>query len=300
MANKVVNEKITSVIARESDGNIQITFTIPFDLIKKAEDETIIELAKDIEIPGFRKGMAPVSKAAEKIPQSKIVEHSLAHILPKALSDAVTENKLRIAIYPKFELVSAEEGKDWQIRGTTCELPEVTLGDYKKEIAGALRADSIIVPGKDKSEESQSAEATRQKKEEIVIKALLSGVKITIPKILIEEEADSRLSNLLSRLEKLGLALESYLTSIGKKAEDLRADYANQAREAIALDLILSKVAEAENIKIGEKEIEEALGMSQISQKVASENPEEIESRKRLLESLLKRRSALDFLINLG
>lgn len=291
---------ITSVIARESDGNIQITFTIPFDLIKKAEEETIAELAKDVEVPGFRRGMAPIAKAAEKIPQSKIVEHSLAHILPKALSDAVTENKLKIAIYPKFELVSAEEGKDWQIRGVTCELPEVTLGDYKKEIAGALRADSIIVPGKDKPEGSESEETTRAKKEGIVIKTLVSIVKITIPKILIEEEADSRLSNLLSRLEKLGLALESYLTSIGKKAEDLRADYANQAREAIALDLILSKVAEAENIKIGEKEIDAALNMSQISQKVASENSEEIESRKRLLESILKRRSALDFLINLS
>jgi FKBP-type peptidyl-prolyl cis-trans isomerase (trigger factor) len=290
---------ITSVIARESDGNIQITFTIPFDLIKKAEDETIVELAKDVEIPGFRRGMAPVSKAAEKIPQSKIVEHSLAHILPKALSNAVTENKLRIAIYPKFELVSAEEGKDWQIRGTTCELPEVILGDYKKEIAGALRSDSIIVPGKT-DDAKLSAEASRGKKEEIVIKTLLEKIKIVIPKILIEEEADSRLSQLLARIEKLGLALESYLASIGKKAEDLRADYANQAREAIALDLILSKVAESENIKIGEKEIEGALGMSQISQKVASENSEEIESRKRLLESILKRRSALDFLINLA
>jgi len=295
-----MHDKITSVIARESDGNIQITFTIPFDLIKKAEDETIVELAKDVEIPGFRRGMAPVTKAAEKIPQGKIIEHALAHILPKALSEAVAENKLRIAIYPKFELISAEEGKDWQIRGITCELPEVTLGDYKKEVGGALRADSIIVPGKDKPEESQSAEAVRSKKESIVIKTLLDSVKVTIPKILIEEEADSRLSQLLARLEKLGLALESYLASIGKKAEDLRADYANQAREAIALDLILSKVAESENIKIGEKEIDAALGMSQITQKVASENSEEIESRRRLIESILKRRSALDFLINLS
>jgi FKBP-type peptidyl-prolyl cis-trans isomerase (trigger factor) len=174
----------------------------------------------------------------------------------------------------------------------------VTLGEYKKEIAGALRADSIIIPGKEK-DETQTAESIRAKKEGIVIKTLLSNIKITIPKILIEEEADSRLSSLLSRLEKLGLALENYLASIGKKAEDLRADYANQAREAIALDLILSKVAEAEGIKVGEKEIDAALGMSQVAGKAASENPEEIESRKRLLESILKRRSALDFLINL-
>jgi len=291
-------DKITSVIARESDGNIQITFTIPFTEIKGAQEETIKEFAKDIEIPGFRKGMAPVGKVAEKIPQSKLIEHSLSHILPKALAEVVSENKLKIAVYPKFELISAKEGENWQIRGITCELPEVDLGDYKKVIAGASRASSLWTPGKGKPEEKK--EPTREEKEQIVIKTLLDNVKVTIPKILIEEEADNRLSSLLSRLEKLGLALESYLASIGKKPEDLRADYTTQARDAIALDLILTKIAETEGIKIDQKEIEEALGISQAAAKDKEKSPEEIENRKRLLESILKRRAALDFLIKLG
>jgi FKBP-type peptidyl-prolyl cis-trans isomerase (trigger factor) len=293
-------EKITSVIAKESDGNIQITFTIPFSVVKLAQEETIKEFAKDTEIPGFRKGMAPVDKVAAKIPQNKLIEHSLAHILPKALSEVITENKLKIAVYPKYELISAETGKDWQIRGITCELPEVILGDYKKAVAGALRVDSIIVPGKNSNEESHSTEASRDKKEQIVVKALLDSVKINIPKILIEEEADSRLSNLLSRLEKLGLALESYLASIGKKAEDLRADYANQAKDAIALDLILSKVAETEAVKIDPKEIETALKMSQATKQGKDEPDVDVEHQKRYLESILKRRAALDFLVKLG
>jgi FKBP-type peptidyl-prolyl cis-trans isomerase (trigger factor) len=287
-----VTDKITSVIAKESDGNIQITFTIPFSVVKLAQEETIKEFAKDTEIPGFRKGMAPVDKVADKIPQSKLIEHSLAHILPKALSEVITENKLKIAVYPKYELVSAETDKDWQIRGITCELPEVTLGDYKKAIEGELRSNSIIIPN--------SAETSRDKKEQIVVKTLLDSVKVNIPKILIEEEADSRLSNLLSRLEKLGLALENYLSSIGKKAEDLRADYAKQAKDAIALDLILSKVAETEEVKIDPKEIETALKMSQVAKQGKDEPDVDVEHQKRYLESILKRRSALDFLIKLG
>ena len=293
-------DKITSVIARESDGNIQITFTIPFSVIKNAKEETIKEFAKDTEIPGFRKGMAPVDKVAEKIPQNKLIEHSLSHILPKALAETITENKLKIAVYPKYELISAEEDKAWQIKGTTCELPEVELGDYKKLVEGELRSNSIIVPGKDKGEESHSAEASRDKMEQIVVKALLDNVKVNIPKILIAEEADSRLSNLLARLEKLGLALESYLTSIGKKAEDLRADYANQAKDAIALDLILSKIAETEGVKIDPKEIETALKMSQAAKQSKDEPDVDAEHQKRYLESILKRRAALDFLVKLG
>jgi FKBP-type peptidyl-prolyl cis-trans isomerase (trigger factor) len=293
-------DKITSVIARESDGNIQITFTIPFSIVKAAEEETIKEFAKDTEVPGFRRGMAPIEKVAEKIPQGKLIEHSLSHILPKALSESITENKLKIAVYPKFELISADEGKDWQIRGVTCELPEVILGDYKKAITGELRSDSIIVPGKDKVEDSHAAEASRDKKEQIVVKALLENVKVTIPKILIEEEADSRLSNLLGRLEKLGLALESYLSSIGKKPQDLRADYAKQAQEAISLDLILSKIAENEGVNIDQKDIDAALSMSQSTAQVKNETAQDLESRRRLLESILKRRAALDLLIKLS
>ena len=288
-------DKITSVIAKEQGGDIQITFTIPSSVISTAKAETIKEFAKDAEIPGFRKGMAPLEKVAEKIPQAQLIEHSLSHLLPKALAEAVTENKLKIAIYPKFELISAEEGKDWQIRGTTCELPEVTLGEYKKAVTGALRADSIIVPGKDKKEEP-----TREQKEGVAIKALLDSVKIEIPKILIEEEADSRLSSLLARLEKLGLALEGYLAQIGKKAEDLRADYATQARDAISLDLILNKIAETEGIKVEEKDIDGALAMSQATTQGKKESEEEVANHRRYIESILKRRSALDFIISLG
>ena len=290
---KIVNDKITSVIARESDGNIQITFTIPWNVVQKEQEETVREMAKDVEIPGFRKGTAPLSKVREKIPQSTVIEHSLGHILPKALSEAVTENKLRLAVYPRFELVSAKEGEAWQIRGVTCELPEVKLGDYKKQVQGALRADSIIVPGK---EESHSPEASRDKKEGIVLKALIDSVKIDIPKILIQEEADGRLSSLLARLEKLGLALESYLASINKKAEDVRAEYALQAKDAISIDLILNTIAEVENLKIESSEIDSAIAMSQAS-KDQNEDPE---SRKRLIESILKRRKALDYLLSLG
>ncbi|MGA2910667.1 MAG: trigger factor [Candidatus Microgenomates bacterium] len=291
-------DKITSIIAREDDGNIQITFTIPFQIVKAAEDETVKEFAKDTEIPGFRKGMAPLGKVAEKISQSQLIERSLSHILSKALSEAISENKLKIAVYPKFELISAKENESWQIRGITCELPEVILGDYKKAVEGASRASNLWTP--DKGAPTEKKEPTNEEKEQVVVKTLLETVKIKIPRILIEDEADSRLSNLLSRLEKLGLALEGYLSSIGKKPEDLRADYARQAQDAISLDLILSKIAEAEGIKIDPKEVDSALGMSQSAAQVKEEAPEDIESRKRLLESILKRRAALDFLIKLS
>lgn len=290
--------KITSVIAREDDGNIQITFTIPFPVIKRAQDDTIVEMAKDIEVPGFRKGMAPIAKVAEKVSQNALIEHSLSHILPKVLSEVITENKLKIAIYPKFELISANADEPWQIRGVTCELPEFSLGEYKKAIQGSIRVGNLWTPGKGAPEKPK--EPTREEKEQMVIKTLVDSVKIVIPKILIEEEVASRLSNLLARIEKLGLALEGYLASIGKNVDSLRAEYEAQAKDAIALDLILTKVAIEENLKVNPAEIDAALKMSVATANSKVEDKEDLESRKRMIESILKRRQALDFLIALA
>lgn len=233
-------------------------------------------MAKDIEVPGFRKGKAPLNKVKGKISQPILVEHSLGHILPKALADAIKKHKLKIAIYPKYKLISAKDNEDWQIRAVTCELPQISLGDYKQSLADFVGKTNI-------------KKIPRDKKEQAVIKYLLDNIKLTIPKILVEEEVGSRLSNLLARIEKLGLALENYLTSIGKTSEALRSEYEAQAKDAISIDLILSKIVESENISVSEKDIEEAVHVS--SAKPESRN---------IIASVLKKRKALEFLINLA
>lgn len=279
-----MSTKITSTVAKEEDGDIQITFTIPSELISSTKKEVIEELSKDITVPGFRKGMAPLPKVEDKIPPETLREHILSHILPKAFSEAVTTEKINPAIYPKFEAIKLEDDKDWQIRAITCELPKITLGDYKKKLAGELRAKSIVVPGK---------EITKEEKDSNLIKAIIDTVKISIPKILIEEEVNGRLSQLLERIEKLGLSLEGYLKSVGKTPEQIREEYALQAKDAISLELILNEVANDEKIEVAEKDIEDFI-------KSTGSDPLKVEKDQRnSLKRVILRRSALDKLASL-
>ena len=286
---------IESVLAREADGTIQITFTIPFSIIKSEQEEALAHLAKEVEIPGFRKGNAPLEKARESISSASLIEHALSHILPKALGDALTKFKIKPLIYPKFELIKAKDGEDWQIRGITCEMPEIKLGDYQKAIKGTLSASSIWTPNKGKGEAPK--EKSKEEKEQEAIKTLLALSEITIPKPLVDEEVDARLSGLLERTERLGLSLEKYLASIGKNPETLRSDYETQAREALKLDLVLTKIAEEKGIKVSESEIDAA-----IKETVSGENSFEnlnTPERRRLVGSLLRKRRALDSLVSL-
>lgn len=277
------DQKITSTVAKEDNGNIQITFTIPYSQITSAQGKVVEEYAKEAEIPGFRKGNAPIEKVKGKIPAATLTEKALAKILPEALSSAINENKIRPAIYPKFELISAKENENWQVRAVTCELPAVILPDYAK-----LIKEGIIKTPK---------EFTKEEKEQKAIKILLDSIKINIPKLLLTEEVDARLSSLLQRIEKLGLSLEGYLGSIGKTPERLREEYGLQAKNTISIELILNEVIKDQKIEVSEKEVDEAIKAASADPKLAKslDTPEQ----RRFIQSVLARRSALDYLVSL-
>ncbi len=288
-------EKVSYTVAKSKDSTIQITFTIPFKKIKKARETVAMDIGKDMELPGFRKGNAPLEKLLAQIPQNTLVENILRAILPEFLGKAIEEHKIRPAIYPKFELVSANEDENWQVRGTTCELPEVKLGNYKKMISDAAKTEAIWTPDSKESDKKEDKKKvlSREEKEQKVIKALGKSIKITIPRPLIEEEVNRRLSDLLQRIEKLGLTLEAYLASIGKTADAIRKDYEEQAKEAIRFDLILGKIVVEEKINVSKEEVEQTLKAYSQGDKPGTPPSGD---QKALIETVLKKRAALDAL----
>jgi FKBP-type peptidyl-prolyl cis-trans isomerase (trigger factor) len=288
-------EKVTYVVAKDKDGTIQITFTIPFKDIKKSREIVAKNIGKDMELPGFRKGMAPLNKLLDHIPQNTLIENTLRTILPEALGRALEEHKIRPAIYPKFELISVKENENWQVRGITCELPEVKLGNYKKIISDAAKTEAIWTPDSKESDKKASKKKvlSREEKEQSVIKILGESIKIIIPKPLIEEEVNRRLSDLLQRIEKLGLTLEAYLSSIGKTADVIRKDYEDQAKEAIRFDLILGKIAVEEKVKVSKEEVEQTLKAYSQGDKPGTAPAGD---QKTIIETVLKKRAALDAL----
>lgn len=268
---------VTTNIARTDDGTIQINFSIPKADIDKAQEKALAEFTKTVTVAGFRKGKAPVEKVKDKVDAGKLLEKTLGQILPDAYTKAITENKITPIIYPKFEIL--KQGEVWEVQAKIAELPQVELPNYNDIVKKALKGTK-----------------TKQEKEEAVIKALLASIKIKLPKIIIDEEVNARLSELLNRTEKLGLKLEQYLQSIGKDEKTLRADYEKQVIDGISLELILNKIAEVEKTQVDEKEVETALKTSGFK----DEHAEHTEQQKQLIRSVLKRRIVLDQLSKLN
>lgn len=255
---------ITSNFFKKEAGNIEVIYTIPADLISITKEEVVKELGKDITLPGFRKGMAPQTQVENSIPQDKLNEHILSHLLPKAFADSVKEHKFNPAIYPKFEVVKIGQGSEWQIKALTCELPKITLGDYRKKLKG--------------------------KTTDELIKELPEVINLEIPKLLIDEEVNERLSQLLARIEKLGLQLEGYLKSVGKTVEQLRDEYQKQSKDAISLELILNEIANVEKIDVTDIEIDEFIKTT------GQENAKITDDQRKMLKRVVMRRKALEIL----
>lgn len=289
------DRQFSYTVAKEPEGDVQITFNLPWRMVKPAYDGVLKDVAEATEIPGFRKGNAPLAKVRQAVSEEKLISNTLIKLLPDALGQAIAEHKLKLAIYPKYTVLKSHEGEDWEIRALSCEIPEFKTGNYKQAIAGALRAKAIWTPGKGKkAEEKQPSDEETQQE---IIKVLVKLVPVKVPKMLVEEEVNHRLSDLLSRIEKLGISLESYLGNTGKSAEALREEYRQQAHDAFILDFILDKIAEEEKIIADEKKVDEAIKAS--SADVELQKKLNTPEQRRIVASLLRRRACLDYLRSL-
>jgi trigger factor len=288
-------QEIKRVVAKAEDKTVQITFTIPSGIIKSEEEKILSDLGRDMQIAGFRKGKAPIAKVKENVKQEEIIEKILTRVVLPALREALEKENIKPIIYPRFELLSAKENEDWEVRVTTCEMPEVELGDYKEEIRKELKTEKIWTPDKKGQEEKKQ---TQEEKEQKVIETLLKTSKVEIPSLLVSEEVESRLAQLLERIEKLGLSLERYLESIGKTAESLRKEYEDQTKQSLALELTLNKIASEEKLDVPDEEIEKVLEMTNST---TGEVPDEekLSQQREIVRSVLLRRKALELLTSL-
>lgn len=280
-----------STLQKQEDGTITLTITIPSEMVKKTREAIIEDAVKNAEIAGFRKGKAPRKLVEEQLSTEKVKEETLKKLLPDAYLQAVREYKIRPIINPQIHVqklddpsASSGQATDWEFTATTCEMPHVDLGDYKTAIGKVTAKSKIIIPGKEKEEP----------KLDDIVRALLTFVKVIIPKVLVANETERLLSQTLDEIKRLGLTLDQYLASTGKTPETLRSDYEQKAISDMKFEFALQKISEAEKIIVEEKEIDEALLKAK-----SEEEKKNLEANRYMLASILRQQKTLDFLKNL-
>lgn len=271
-------------IERKPDGSIQLTIIIPKSDISKIRENLINDAVTNAEISGFRKGKAPRDIVEKSLDKGKINEEVLKKLLPTAYISTIQENNLKPIMNPKIHVDKLEEDKDWEITAITCELPEIKLNSYKEEVKKITAKSKIVIPGKEKQEP----------KIDEIVNAVLKEAEVNIPPVLIEQEVDRLLAQTLDEIKRLGLTLDQYLASTGKKPDTLRAEYMKKAEDDVKLEFVLQKISETEKIVVEDREITEAI--QKAKDPIEKEN---LTKNSYMLASILRQQKTLDFLKNL-
>lgn len=271
-------------ITRAEDGTITLKITVPFKTVEEARQEITNALIKDIVVPGFRKGMAPKNIAETHLKKEAVQEEVLKKVLGKAYNETVKKEQLTPIITPQIHVETFEDGTDLVFTAELCEAPQVTLGNYKDEVSKVTSKTKIVVPGKEAAKPNMDA----------ILDAVVNSAKVTIPKVLYEQEANKLLSQMLDELKTLGLSLEQYLASRGKTAEGMRVEYEDKAKRDLALEFVLRKIADTENITVEQKDVDDVLRdiKDETQKKQMLSNPY-------FLASIIKQQKTLDFLVKI-
>ena len=129
----------------------ELEITVDAEKFQNAIKEAYKKNAKNINIPGFRKGKAPYAFVEKYYGAEVFFEDALNLIYAEVVDEAITESGLKV-INDKmdFDLVSIskEEGVDFKVTLTT--YPEITIGEYK-----GLKAEKVIAKVEDSEVDAQ-------------------------------------------------------------------------------------------------------------------------------------------------
>ncbi len=99
---------------------------------KEAYKKTAREFAQHVNVPGFRKGKAPIKMIEEQVGADRIKAETMNNLLSEVLYEAFEKEDLDVISIPNIDKVDFEDPeKEITIVATIELVPDVKLGNYK-------------------------------------------------------------------------------------------------------------------------------------------------------------------------
>ena len=116
----------------ENANEVKFEITVEAEKFDNAIKKVYFQSAKYFNIPGFRKGKAPMQIVEKYYGKEIFYEDAFNEVAQGALEEAIAENKLEIVARPEIdEIKQMEKGKDLIFTVVLQTKPEAELGKYK-------------------------------------------------------------------------------------------------------------------------------------------------------------------------
>lgn len=151
-------------------------------------------------------------------------------------------------------------GKEASFKVKITEVKQLKLPELDDEFATAVNPEfktfSELKERVSTNLRLMAEDRARREFEEKVVDAAVDLSQVDFPPVLVEMEIDRTLEQQARQLQANNMAMEEYLSRIGKKEEELREELRPAASKRVARSLVLGNINEAEKIEVSEADID--------------------------------------------
>jgi trigger factor len=125
------------------DSRAQVEVEVPAEDVARATSRAARALAREMRLPGFRKGKAPPSLVIQRIGFAAVLEEAIREALPEWYERALLESGITPIGDPSIEMVSTPdaEGEPLEFKFEVGVRPQAELGEYKGLEVGRKETD---------------------------------------------------------------------------------------------------------------------------------------------------------------
>ncbi|CAM4173972.1 trigger factor [Erysipelothrix inopinata] len=194
-----------------------------------------LEIGSNSFIPGFEEALIGLESGAEKdlditFPETYHVED----LKGQPVVFKVTVHEIKTRVLPELNDEFVELLDDESV---------TTLDELKETIRTNL--------------EAQRKQIEEDRVNDELMQTVASNAKIDIPAAMIEEEVNQMFNEFNQRLAQQGMNFDFYSQILGQTEEDVKGQMREDAEKRVRTRLTLEKIAEVENLKVSEEEIEQ-------------------------------------------
>lgn len=132
-----------------SKTRVILTISLGKSELEAAEQVALVKLARDVKVPGFRKGKVPPSVAAKSVDPTLLAQETADNALSKAVAEAFISENIQALDRPEVELKKFVPSQEMEFTAEVDIVPPVKLGNYKKL---GVKSEKVAVTAKEVDE----------------------------------------------------------------------------------------------------------------------------------------------------
>lgn len=178
---------------------------------------------------------------------------------------------LKVGEEAEFELTVPDDAPDYNdiagrkvhVHVSLKKIESVTLPELNDDFAARVTQDEdeplTLLQLRMRMRENLQNELTRRYKEGYsteVLDAIVAQAAVAFPEAMVDEQMDSMVEDFEQRLSQQGMSLDVYMSVTGQDRDSIKSQYREPAINTIKRGLVLTNVMEAEQVSIGNEQID--------------------------------------------